>query len=324
MIHVIDDSKNEKRDFTFSRSLLVKYMKYFDRCLKKISDNDEIDISIHCDAVIFEWLLNYIFAMEEYEKKHAEQDKFNRAVGNSVNNNWVARKDDGEKKNDFANSAIMQYGGPKLDIKNAVTILIPAEFLKIDRLVRECLDFIGEHIEEISRVQVDMSCINTNIIREMAKKVSLDRLDILKERKDKIVSRLFMKKLELLLEKEKNYLHKCAYCNKLFTKKQRKVLTCRKGTNFIDSNGQMRAKHVIDRNWDLKKFVTFVRETYRISWKEIYWKVWSYLHLIKCDRCQEFYPIAEMGVCKQHKTSPKVKMNLTGPFGSSYEYPCCS
>ena len=237
MIHVIDDSKNEKRDFTFSRSLLVKYMKYFDRCLKKISDNDEIDISIHCDAVIFEWLLNYIFAMEEYEKKHAEQDKFNRAVGNSVNNNWGGRKDDAEKKNDFANSAIMQYGGPKLDIKNAVTILIPAEFLKIDRLVRECLDFIGEHIEEISRVQVDMSCINTNIIREMAKKVSLDRLDILKERKDKIVSRLFMKKLELLLEKEKNYLHKCAYCNKLFTKKQRKVLTCRKGTNFIDSNG---------------------------------------------------------------------------------------
>ena len=38
MIHVIDDSKNEKRDFTFSRSLLVKYMKYFDKCLKKISD----------------------------------------------------------------------------------------------------------------------------------------------------------------------------------------------------------------------------------------------------------------------------------------------
>ena len=39
----------------------------------------------------------------------------------------------------------------------------------------------------------------------------------MKERKDKIVSRLFMKKLELLLEKEKNHLYKCAYCNKLFT-----------------------------------------------------------------------------------------------------------
>ena len=142
-----------------------------------------------------------------------------------------------DHKNSFANSAIMKYPGPKLDTKNAVTILIPAEFLKIDRLVRECLDFIGEHIEEISRVQVDMQCINTNIIREMAKKVSLDRLDCLKERKDKIISRLFMKKLELLLEKEKNYLHKCAYCSKLFSKKQRKVLTCRNGLQSIDANG---------------------------------------------------------------------------------------
>lgn len=201
MIHVIDDSKKEKRDFTFSRSLLVKYMKYFDRCLKKISDNDEIDISIHCDAVIFEWLLNYIFAMEEYEKKQQESERINKT-------SWQLKvqkcAENSEEKQLFANSAIMKYGGPKLDIKNAVTILIPAEFLKIDRLVRECLDFIGEHIEDISRVQVDMSCINTNIIRDMAKKVSLDRLDCLKERKDKIVSRLFMKKLELLLEKDKN------------------------------------------------------------------------------------------------------------------------
>ena len=73
-----------------------------------------------------------------------------------------------------------------------------------------------------------MSALNANIMREIAKKCSLDKLDILKERKDKLVSRLFMKKLELFLEKEKNYLHRCAYCFKLFTKKQRKVLTCAK------------------------------------------------------------------------------------------------
>ena len=84
MIHVIDDSKNEKRDFTFSRSLLVKYMKYFDKCLKKISDQDEIDISIHCDAVIFEWLLNYIFSMEEWEKKQGG-NKMNNGSGWQLN-----------------------------------------------------------------------------------------------------------------------------------------------------------------------------------------------------------------------------------------------
>ena len=46
-------------------------MKYFDKCLKKISENDEIDISIHCDAGIFEWLLCYILAYDDslLEKK---------------------------------------------------------------------------------------------------------------------------------------------------------------------------------------------------------------------------------------------------------------
>ena len=71
----------------------------------------------------------------------------------------------------------------------------------------------------------------------MARKVSLDRLNCLKERKDKLVSRLFMKKLELLLEKEPNYLYKCAHCNKLFTMSQRKVLNCPKAKSYIDSNG---------------------------------------------------------------------------------------
>lgn len=43
-------------------------MKYFDKCLKKISENDEIDISIHCDAGIFEWLLCYILAHDDIIK----------------------------------------------------------------------------------------------------------------------------------------------------------------------------------------------------------------------------------------------------------------
>ena len=202
--------------------------------------------------------------------------------------------------------------------------MISADFLKIDRLVKECLDFFVEHIEEISKVQVDMGCINSQIIREMARKVSLDRLNVLKERKDKLVSRLFMKKLELLLEKERNYLYKCAYCNKLFTMSQRKVLDCPKAKTYIDYNGQVRAKHVVDRSWDLKKFVTFVRETYRISWREIYWKVWSYLQVFKCERCNEYYHISELGNCHVHKQAPKVKMSLHGPLGSLYNYQCCS
>lgn len=61
-------------------------MKYFDKCLKKISQNDEIDISIHCDVAIFEWLLNYIIALEENEENQKQLSLFK-----SVVNGWSLR-----------------------------------------------------------------------------------------------------------------------------------------------------------------------------------------------------------------------------------------
>eukprot|EP00347_Sterkiella_histriomuscorum_P020422 403337867 len=286
MIHVIDDSKNQKKDFTFSRSLLVKYMKYFEKCLKKISENDEIDISIHCDAGIFEWLLNYIFNQEEMEKSQSSQVAQNSFT---TTNGWqlrVQKCDDDNNKNSFS-ANVSSYKGPKLDQKNVVSILISADFLKIDRLVRHCMEYFVNNIEEISKIQVDMSCINSVIIREIAKNINLDTLDTLKERKDKL------------------------------------LLSCPKGKVFIDDHGQQRAKHVINKEWDLKKFITYVRETYRISWKEIYWKVWSYLHIFKCNKCQEFYSVAEMGNCKYHEKSVKVQHQYTAPGGSLYNYECC-
>lgn len=202
--------------------------------------------------------------------------------------------------------------------------MISADFLKIDRLVKHCMEYFVNNIEEISKIQVDMSCINSVIIREMAKNINLDRLDVLKERKDKLVSRLFMKKLELLLEKDKNYLHKCGYCLRLFTKNQRQYLSCPKGELLIDDHGQHRAKHVIDKEWDLKKFITYVRETYRISWKEIYWKVWSYLHLFKCNHCQEYFQIAELANCKFHEKGVKLQSQYGAPQGVIYHYACCN
>jgi hypothetical protein len=43
-------------------------MRYFKTCLQGIPEHEEIDISVHCDAEIFEWLLQYI----KYKEKHGK------------------------------------------------------------------------------------------------------------------------------------------------------------------------------------------------------------------------------------------------------------
>ena len=35
-------------------------MKYFEQYLADQKSLDEIDISVHCDILIFEWLMNYV------------------------------------------------------------------------------------------------------------------------------------------------------------------------------------------------------------------------------------------------------------------------
>ena len=39
----------------------------------------------------------------------------------------------------------------------------------------------------------------------------------MRDKKDKLTSKLYMKKLELLFEEESNILNRCVYCNTLFT-----------------------------------------------------------------------------------------------------------
>jgi hypothetical protein len=85
----------------------------------------------------------------------------------------------------------------------------------------------------------------------------------------------------------------------------------------------MKSKHLIDKDWDLKKFITYVRETYRISWKEIYWKVWSFLYIFKCNCCMEYFNVSEMGNCKYHTSKAKVSSSTSSFEKQKFEYSCC-
>ena len=71
-------------------------MKYFEKYLSDSKSLDDIDISVHCDITIFDWLMRYVHGKE-----------------------------------------------PKLEIKNAVSILISSDFLQMERLINEAVKFVG-------------------------------------------------------------------------------------------------------------------------------------------------------------------------------------
>ena len=50
-----------KQDFHCPRDLLVQEMKYFAEYLSTDAQRwEEVDISVHCDVQIFDWLMKYV------------------------------------------------------------------------------------------------------------------------------------------------------------------------------------------------------------------------------------------------------------------------
>lgn len=97
MIHVFDENRKVNKDFTCEKELLVTHMKYFEKYLTEATSVDDIDISVHCDIKIFEWLMKYL-----------KQKDGIPIVVNTEDPTAV---------------------GPKLDIKNVISILISSDFL---------------------------------------------------------------------------------------------------------------------------------------------------------------------------------------------------
>ena len=93
--------------------------------------------------------------------------------------------------------------------------------------------------------------------------------------------RYYETKLQTISIKNNNFLLKCKNCHKLYTDwkyRQTRILKCPKPYNNLE-------QHESDYTFQPLKFIQFVRRKYKMSWREIYWKFWSFLYIFYCGQC---------------------------------------
>jgi hypothetical protein len=123
-------------------------MKYFEKYLTEATSVDDIDISVHCDIKIFEWLMKYLKQKDQGSEVAKLPSSNSLGIGQGTNS--------GDEV------------GPKLDIKNVISILISSDFLQMKGLVQECIDFVIENLHDVVRLPIDMNCLNQNLIKRIA------------------------------------------------------------------------------------------------------------------------------------------------------------
>jgi hypothetical protein len=252
IIHVCDENKKLNKDFKCEKNLLITNMRYFEKYLSDSKSANDIDISVHCDIGIFDWLMRYIHQKE-----------------------------------------------PVIEVKNAVSILISSDFLQMKDLVEQALVFVGRHLNDIIQLPIDMNCMNSALVKRLAGKITLYELNDLQDKKDKLTSKLFMKKLEYLFEEEQNMLNHCINCDSLYSNNQREWMICAKANVYIDAFGQVVQKHQRDKLWDINKFVQFLRSK-QIAWNDIFWKMFARLQEFRCTHCDKKFIGAEINHCSYH------------------------
>ncbi|XP_072907176.1 SANT and BTB domain regulator of class switch recombination isoform X5 [Hemitrygon akajei] len=257
VIHVCDEAKNLKRDFVCPRNLLVSEMKYFAEYLSVDAQRwQEVDISVHCDVHIFAWLMSYV------KKKLKHQG---------------------------------QVEQPELEPSNVISILISSEFLKMDSLVEECIQYCHKNMSAIVATPCNMNCINGTLATRIIDLFTHNEADEVKDRKDKFKSKIFCKKIERLFDPE---------------------------YKDPDSPGSAHTLYR-DKNWEVHEYLNSLYEDLK-SWQDVYWRLWGTVNWLPCTRCKKVFPCTELSHCRYHPEQviylPTGNQLSTPGFGF---YPCC-
>jgi hypothetical protein len=82
------------------------------------------------------------------------------------------------------------------------------------------VDYIAQHVSEVVKLPLDLSCISGTIIARIAERLDAADLDRVRDARDKLLSRLYEKKVAELIAAEGGTLCRCAFCNKVFSPQQ--------------------------------------------------------------------------------------------------------
>ena len=165
---------------------------------------EDVDISVHCDVHIFEWLVKYIEA---------------------------------------------PLAPPRLDAASVVSILISSDFLEMERLVAQCLRFMAVRLPEIVRMPIDLGCISDRLLGRLADLLDAQSLAGLKDKRDKLLPKLYKRRLELdfrnppLDAKRGAGLSKlcaCRWCGRLFHFGAVGLLSCDRAPLAVGFRGEVR------------------------------------------------------------------------------------
>ena len=155
--------------------------------IEGVSDDEGIEITLTCNLEAFKFIIRFL-EETNYDKKCAIEEEINHS--------------------------------------NVLNIMVTADFLKLDNIYEMAWSdyFFPQFNSIIDECKLDLTSISSKVTQDVADRIPLEYLLLLKERSDKFISNVFRHRIDLLLSKTNFY--QCKVCLRLLTLEQANLVSC--------------------------------------------------------------------------------------------------
>ncbi|KAG8227867.1 hypothetical protein J437_LFUL008660 [Ladona fulva] len=293
-IHVCDEVRNLKKKFKCPQKLLVSKMGYFAEVTsgQKLED---MDISVHCDLNIFEWLMKWVRKDSLPEENWPQLDAGN-VVSILVSASFLQMH---PLENDCL-TFLHDNSNEILKTSSNLSCLNDNILTKLSKLFSN--SDVENLIDKKDKIQSRLYCkLITSLVDS--------KPDPSKGHFFKISS-----------------LFRCSKCDQLIMKEAQNKIPCLPQNMKMDRMGNVHFSHSRDPLWDLNDHIRSLRAEFE-SWRLVYWHLWGESHILNCTLCHFPFPLTQTPFCAHHLETPlflsvggRAPRGITLPVG---HYPCC-
>ncbi|XP_022235684.1 uncharacterized protein KIAA1841-like, partial [Limulus polyphemus] len=221
----------------------------------------------------------------------------------------------------------------EIEPRYAIHLLVSADFLQMEELIQQCLQFCYENMNVILATSSPVSAIGDQLTQRLAGLFSYKDLEQLEDPKDRIKSRLYRKHIDYLLKPEMpssrskgaiggaHSLVRCVFCEKVFVPKLQTVVSCLSTRAFIDNKGEISYAHKRDQNWNKDNYIQMLFKELG-SWSQVFWRLWGLVKCLTCSRCGKDFPCSDLYRCRYHPEAAQYPEQLHTRSRQGF-YPCC-
>ncbi|KAG2437970.1 hypothetical protein HXX76_005585 [Chlamydomonas incerta] len=316
-----------------------------------------VEISVHCDVDVFDWLVRYVTGAVSREHLSVERVLALLIAGNFLQMerlvadclSFMAQHLSEVVRLQQAQQQGAQAGGA--GDASAATAAATAGAGAGAGASGGGGDLTALPLELLSRLaQLVPEHVLEDLVRERpAPAVAAAAGGADESPRHALVNKLYKYKLEGCLRELRTTLARCSVCQGLFSLADRGKLECPGNSNSYapaargasggrshsargarsgsagggrtSSDGRAApAVHIPDASWRLQDYLSALRAAHA-PWRDIYWHVWGLVHVLHCHACHQHVPAAGLRRCTYHPQAPIFSAAAAAPPprpGSAY------